>query len=69
MAGGRCKSLTRVLAFGLALRHALEVVSVPEAAAVIELLALAAHSVEEVTRHQTPAGPRGLSQVTRTLRG
>ena len=65
----KCKSLTRVLTFGLALRNAPEVVSIPEAAAVIELLALATHSVKEVARHHSPAGARGLFKITRTLVG
>ena len=67
VAGQKCKCLTRVLAFVLALHHAPEVVSIPVAAAVIELLALATHSVKEVACHQSPAGARGLSKMTWTL--
>lgn len=66
----RTKRSTRptwVLAFGLALCHALEVVCVAEAAAVIEAPALLNLAVKEVACHQASAGTGSLGQVTGVL--
>lgn len=59
----------RLLASGLALRHSLEVVGIAEAAAVIELPAFLGDTVKEVACHKSPAGARGLLQMTGTLVG
>lgn len=58
---------TWALTFGLALRHAPEVVGITEAAAVKEMRALLTPAVIVIARQQASAGAGGLRQMTRGL--
>lgn len=51
----------------LALRHALEIVGIAEAAAVEEMPATLTAAVKEVASHQPATGTRSFVQVTRVL--